>query len=66
MMNMTSRIDSCTHDSKAVVGSDSFLRPLKIILGIGRKSRVVVHALEHVLLILGGMEPWNGAFSLDS
>ena len=66
MMNVTSRIDSCTHDSEAVVGPDGFLRQLKIILGIERRSTVVVYALERVLLILGGMEPSNGAFPWDS
>ena len=66
MMTMTTRIDNLTHDSEGVVGPDGFLRPLKIILGIERRSRVVVYALEQFLLTLGAMEPWNGVFSLDS
>ena len=66
MMSMTSRIGDFTHDSEVVVGPDGFSRPLSIMLGIESRSRVVIYALEHVLLILGAMKPWNGAFLLDS
>ena len=66
MMSMTSRIGDFTHDFEGVVGPDGFSRPLNVILGIEMRSRVVVYALEHVLLILGAMKPWNGAFLLDS
>ena len=48
------------------MGPDGILHPLEIILDIERRSRVVVHTLEHIRLVLGEMEPCNVAFSLIS
>ena len=66
MMSMTTRIDNFTHASEGVVGPDGFSRPLKIIMGIERRSRVVVYAFERFLLTLGAMELWSGVLSLAS
>ena len=66
MISVMSRVGNIMHEFEVVVGPDGFLCPLKTILGIEMRLRVVVYAVEHVLLILGALQPWNGALSLDS